>query len=610
MLNKLPREVLDSILQYHACTCSLWMCGDRVLQSRLCSTVTNLPLTRFSGNTFVFPEWLLQLSNLKSVALVSTDILVGNSPRWLDVLKSLPSSLESLTIDSKDSMEAFTDWDSAKGLSCYVSYVEIATYFPNLTSLTLKGYEPHYLRNEFLSALPPTLTSLVLGITHFTPPFFELLPRSLLYFEYNLLGVNSNLQEHLDDYANMPPKMVIAYPKISVSTLNPAQLQKLPHLTSMKVSRLTSEMIPHLPRGLVKLDLGMVSTQLGAQVADSALTLPLNGENADASSAPTLAWPPALQELILSLESCAPDSLASLPRSLQRLHLTIVPPGTLLNFHIDADSLPPTLQDLTLITPTGYHQFFIDGHFPATLKQLSSSAQRTIVPSNLSAALPPSISSLQLAVAQVPLKTPPNSGYTFPPHLTTLSVNTWASAWMPEIPRTVTSLTIVELNHSLHLPNFDLIARLHAATPNLTNLNMEMFSLKMPLTANYKAGQLPHLLHLTLPKSLKITSSSIKNLPRTLQTLAVTVEGIATGNFPKLKYLAFLPPNLERCEVFRALRVNPPELAEIWPPTLWKCFEGDEERAKHIPRLRERLAMPTPPPSSNWFSSLIDSIVN
>lgn len=624
MLEKLPRELLNAILQYHSCTSALWLCGNHALHRKLSSSVTSLSLAHIPVGPFIFPEWLPRLSNLKSLHISSPTDLVTDLGTPVDALNMLPSSLESLTIDSKDANRVLLNWEDCGSSALVAPSHSIATFLPNLKSLSLQGYK-HSMHGDLLSSLPPSLTSLFLpDDMRIKLPSLSELPRSLQRFDFQLkVGYlpraeesDAAIQKQLDDFENMPPGLII--PKISLNShhlTNVESLAKLPtNMSELHLTKLTFAMIPHLPRSLVRLDLGVFGVDKLALQADSALKPDIE-DDAGGNTVSTLTWPPTLQELVISLRACDQGQLALLPRSLRRLDLNFaVSSHAVLNFTIFAAELPPLLEELTIATRS-YHVYQVSGHFPPTLTRLTTLAALPIVASNLSAALPHSIEHLNLEVCEIRTSPALNSSYTFPRNLKTLRLSTWSLYWLAEIPSSVTSLEVGILASSFP-PRLGLIEHISKCLPSLTSLKMDRFISRTPTRAYLQAAQLPSLLHLTLPTTIKMLASSIKELPRALKTLVVTFEGITDDKLSDLKCLADLPPNLDKCDIFRGMSLDPDALAEILPPTLWRCLlAGPLHRMRHIARLRQRLEIGPPPPpptstgpSSNWFLALLDMI--
>lgn len=585
MLDRLPREILGSILEYAACTTTLWMCGSRVLQLRLSSAVESLYLTHIPANIFVVPHWLPQLSNIKSLTLYSPTSLSELTSVVPELFSQLPSSLESLTLDYTDSNQTFHAFVKHRAQSP-IGQQALPSFFPHLKSLTAKRAMPLFPA-EFLSILPRTLTSLDIDPGHMFFPFCSALPRCLQYLNASIkMG---NVQPHGDqlfilrqfeDFASMPPDLYVRKLLVDASHLKDVQLlKKLPPLHTLEIVHLSAAMIPYLPRSLVYLDFGRIGLDSWAKCADSALNSHDEGSygrNTDR----ILDWPPALQEMRLSLRSCEAGLLAALPRSLLRLHLTIfIRLGT--NIPIFADELPPTLQALTLATPdsTG---FLLSGRLPSSLVHLTVLDEMD--PSSLSAVLHDSIVTLDIMVLVLGSRNRPSSGYALPTHLSSLSVSIWRTDWLGELPPTLTRFKIRDAMIHIRLADLDLIPSLPAG---LTSLEVELLKTQTPLFLAFKAGQLPLLRHLKLPHEYLMLSASLKYLPRSLKTLEVTILKLEST----LKCLASLPPLLEECRVFRYTpRFDSDEIGEYWPPTAWRCLITDKLRLRHIPRLRERLA--------------------
>lgn len=84
------------------------MCGDCILRSKLSSAVSSLSLVHIPVEDFSPPEWLLQLPKLKRLSIFCDYVLVKDLMNWNRVISRLPSTLESLTIESTDSILAFS----------------------------------------------------------------------------------------------------------------------------------------------------------------------------------------------------------------------------------------------------------------------------------------------------------------------------------------------------------------------------------------------------------------------------------------------------------------------------------------------------------------------
>lgn len=104
-LEKLPAEVLDNILSnlfVSHTVIKLWKSGSRLLQSKLANGITSVDFRGLSILPRFCPPMLSQLRSLRSFSLYSTENLVENPINWPKLLKSLPSSLETLSIVSRD----------------------------------------------------------------------------------------------------------------------------------------------------------------------------------------------------------------------------------------------------------------------------------------------------------------------------------------------------------------------------------------------------------------------------------------------------------------------------------------------------------------------------
>ena len=428
-------------------------------------------------------------------------------------------------------------------------------------------------------------------------PFFAKLPRSMTYLGANVtLGASqkpnarSIALAHLNDLAQAPSGLTLKRLGLFIADL-PVEdfhiLSKVPSVMELTLGGYVPAMVPYLPRSIVKLN-----TSIGERHCAAGLS---------SGSAPTLDWPPSLQELIGSFTACSQDLLVSLPRTLLRLTLIFHIDGQGLRIPFHSNELPPHLQELH-ISLNNLHNLQFTGRLPSILTHLSMS--EPIDATNFSTSLPDSIESLNITIREDSTRTRDTSGFTFPPNLRTLHVSRWRTAWIPEIPPQVTNLQIVTLYNTI--AKYDLFSSLPRG---LVSFKSEKLESTVPFIASFKLDHLPSLLHLTLPVDLKLTPSSIKRLPRTLRTLVVTVDGLEKGSNDRsdVKFLVHLPPHLEKCEVFPT-GFHAHYAEDYWPPSLWRCLLTDDFRKLKIHEIRQRLASGSPPPSSNWFTSIVGTI--
>lgn len=550
MLTKLPPEILASILAYPGCVIALWMCGDHMLNYRLSSTVSSLFLAHIPVGDFQTPSFLLQLSKLKELTISAPDRLVNDRSNWTSLLTALPSTLESLTIDSKDSYKAFAaNPSAANGQEWYdpeMEYLPIETFFPNLKSLALKGCE---LSVPIISALPPGLTSFTCAGS-FKLPFMSRLPRSMR--ELNIC-VGSHIQagdDELDDLAHMPPGMTIQH-----LTLNTNSAQVFKHLAHVSTSidlrsnTLSTSDLLLLPSSITKLELPL-NTNVQGFVTDASI------------------WPTSLTSLTMKC-SRGPGILSLLPRRLKYLRLTMMGFSTPAILH--ADELPPHLEEFNF---TALRSIQVDGMLPSSLRSFSCYPDLTTFNFDF---IPQSVTNLNLYVVSTLHEAP----LLVPSSLVKLYCVSWSVNDLHCLPSSLTDLwfgSVRELSVEDARRFFSLFP------PRLTVLKVERVQNGREIPFN--ANDLPSLTTLGL-QSTVLPLASFEHLPRSLTSLRANLEGLEVVFGSNSMAFALLPPNLVECS-FAAEFGDFKDLGEVWPPGSWRCLVGTPA-AHHIKRLRQRL---------------------
>ena len=318
-------------------------------------------MTHIPMEEFVPPTFLSQLPKLKAVKILCAGNMFGYSSNSIKALRALPSTLESLSIDCKDSNLSFALPAESKDYGrLALKYIEIGTIFPHLTSLTLR-----WMNQEILSVLPPGLTSLT-SPTFVHLPFMSLLPRTMIYFN---IGIACSGDDVLNELAHMPPNMAVE--SISVYSHHAQVLDHfsragiLKSVQLLNASAFTSSDINRLPRSITDLD------------------LPLDA-NLQEYANDTLNWPPNLASLHI-YNACERGILSILPRHLKTLSLRLADSGPTCLYleelppHLeafDADSnhpiqfvgkLPSSVRRCFALNATGFNSAFL----PDTLESLS-----------------------------------------------------------------------------------------------------------------------------------------------------------------------------------------------------------------------------------------------
>ena len=585
-LRSCPPAILDLILRNSPHAITLWQCGDKNLNLRLSSGITELSLHYFPYKEFSIPKMVLELPKLKTFELYSSRSLTSHhTSRWVRLRELLPRTLEALTINSWDSHQVFIDFERAHQVdgACIPDsnhgYISIESILPSLRTLNLKR-SSGAVDLSFLSSLPPSLTSLTVDYSNFSLPFMALLPSNLQYLDCTLSitpkGFAFETQKVLNGLANTPRDLVLNRMESNLTTEQLLTVQLPPGLNALALWGLTTcppSVIEHLPRSLTQLDIALT--------LDWAMFSDFEG-NAGKNGPVHSCWPPSLQSLFLRLIDCKRGTLAALPRKLKHLHITILT-GDPCAFY--AEELPPGLASLQLAAkPCPY----VKGTFPPTLTRIcctkTMEALRFCAP----------ITTLNELIVRDPFYSElPLVPY--PPlcsNLLTITVEAWEAEALHRIPRSVTSLSI----RLLMLPQGPLDTapppvELLGLPNGLTHLDIVACPGK-PRFAVFAPGSLPSLTYLQLPKLLFIHFESIEHLPRSLKHLEAPIVSDKSDS----SFLSLLPPYLVSTSLDRDTYLIK-QLGEKWPPTAWRGLVSTPG-AHHIPRVLERLHHPSAPPKS------------
>lgn len=602
--NQLPPDILHLVLEGSALAVTLWLCGDKALNSRLSSGLTSLRLSHTPLKEFSLPEMVSTLRRLKRLELHAYNDILKNKSGWTQALLKLPRSLEVLTIDSTDSDQVFLNFETALRVADYYQpmaeprYLPIASFLPNLQTLNLKRAS-RGMEKTFFKCLPPSLTALTIDTGWFYLPFMSHLPRSLQYLDANTIMGTDSLGTAFADLAEMPPCMTLN--RIEIYQVDESlSLRKLPpgilNLQLLYIEECPPSLIAQLPRSLTKLDIQTVSElDWTPYIKMSGLVSPI--ESGDSQNGGSLSfWPPGLESLAIQLETLEVGALAALPRMLKSLTL-----GISKDSRFRAQELPYDLETLELKTLV---MMPVEGHFPPHVTRIHCS--NPLDPQTFCAALPPSLLDLTVINNSHMFVDNPSSTYIFPNSLTTLCLTAWQIEWFHEIPASVTSLALTTLLTARYAfqQRLDLFSALPRGLKSLSIVRVE-WNNETHLLAPFPANS--SLTHLNISMFLVLPLESIKRLPRAMKSLRA---GLALKAAEDLSSLAFLPPNLDSCDVGVDIYAFK-HIEEHWPPTAWRCFLHTAAQ-HHIPTLLKRLALghlPLPPPEKPWFSSLFDSIL-
>lgn len=359
-----PSEILALIAGYMsstACLLKLWRSGDSLIRRKLSHGVTEQSL-RFFNDTY-FPRALLNLRRLRSLCLYSPTNIVTRHTDWHPLLRSLPETLEELSITSSDAETAFFNFvpdatsdshvttEFARGSS---RLIDIGALFPRLHTLKVRNENPLVnmeIPPSDFPGFPSTLTSVSCGsLLDFSEPMivFAKLPPSLVswHVELRLRGPS------LLDWSACPPSLT--HIKEIVVLSSQFDFSWLPRtLRSVMLSKFNAlfppdpGMLRTLPSGLDRLDFW---TEAG----------PLDD------------WsqylPTGLQRLCLRNHFNFPRGMRHFPHQLTELMLTIH--SEALTNLLSSDALPPSLQTLRIDVLLSGRPLTTE-HLPPNLRVLS-----------------------------------------------------------------------------------------------------------------------------------------------------------------------------------------------------------------------------------------------
>lgn len=508
-----PPEILAQILAFDnlaPASLNLWKCGNRDITERLAHDVTHVSLEKAVTGPPSLPQALFQFRNLRSLTLKCHQYLLKDPTEWPKMVSSLPETLETIYIRSKDARLAFLnfapDWTARSPRYIETQYtrspstlIDIERRFPRLTTLKLLGFSDlHQLSGpELLCGLPPYLTTLgyLVGI-QLDPQQLSTLPPSLVRLEASLIinfegglpppsmlewASNSRLewisglsvnQGAATDMSWLPQSLLhCTFPE---HTLTPEFLGSLPpKIESIAVEKLNEEAfrakgldwMAHLPAALksVKFTIppslstgigllpqtltSMSSVNFGASFSDQSSLMASNKKEIVAL------WPPTLRSMIFERLHQQVD-LSFLPRSLQSLTFVEAPSTSRSQVSIDTKIFPPKLTTLHIEHPDTFCQYRGD-QFPRHLTSLTIIevlGEKYGIPSGLNRSsfetFPDSLTALNVTMDLPYFENAAQGPPRLPKHLESLSLNIWHREWTKLLPRSITALTIKQLHGS------------------------------------------------------------------------------------------------------------------------------------------------------------------
>ena len=623
LLSHLPASILDLILSNSSCSyliIKLWKTGNALLRNNLANGITYVNLRHHKIFESSYPRLLSCLPKLRTLSLYSDTNIIGESiDTWTQVLKHLPRTLESLSIDSPDSC-----WSILSGQDTKPRLLPLARMFPALRTLGLTGQwagvngrwpKQFPVSPEDFRELPPSLTCLKWNSISVTNDYFDLfaaLPRSLTSLEAglnfkrlkaedcqnappNLTNIESLSVVSLDDDSRLPSSIT----KTAYWTLSTASIRALPPaLISLNLlgrgrgSAALDDWLPDLPRGLTRLSLGSTrDNYLARHLLSLPLTLtdlsfyssPFDLEGIKKTLVSTSLWLPRLKSLECLIEQVEPGFLAVLPRSLTHLSVTFkVEQHPDAEVAIDGEELPPLLSTLNVYVASG-KACKLTSTLPSSLKSVrwdADDARKTLSVENIKK-LPSSVTTLSGAL-NLSHDCPIDSSL-FPAHLTVLNVQTLQAKWLAGLPRKLAHLNIQSL-YRLSVTNDaslfeDLPPTLETIGIAQLNEGREVISFSAS-----SFSSLPKLTFLYINGNVCYPSAVLRGLSRRLTGLTLPLESLEEVDLP------FIPPLLSSVNFGpKVVLKSSPVVALHWPLLCGNNL-NEPEKSVVLQRLRDHLS--------------------
>lgn len=611
--SRFPPEILNQILGTYSTSwlvIPLWLCGDRALQRKLAFGLTYVDLHAYDGGaSFPFPRLLLQLRALRHLSVECSTFKLSNPTEWLDIIPSLPKSLETLIINADGSCPFLNVSRDPGAPGCITSqyergsshWIDLNALFPRLTRLGARTIDANDL-----AGLPPSLTSyagpLWLNYVNSTHNFASCLPQALKLIEgvvkVNCLpGASTALY---DDWLHapllerakvasydlvhcqraLPPALLRC--KLVNHELRDVDLQAEPE--SLYMYRVIHERsyIPNyvakFPRTLTHLTFdAMGDTLHGFSIAELPRTLnkftmwiEIAGlrqqwESEMQKSKPDF-WPPMLEVFIYHSNVNSYD-LVAFPQTLRRLEVYMHQ-----EVAIVASRFPPLLTQLTLELS---HEGVLQGLFPPHITNLMIKAinsKSLTLEREVFERFPTPLRSLTLGTSFPDQRdlgaTPP----AIPFALTKLELNRWRVDWFGALPRTLLDLRISDLQGTLLSETLQSGALFEGLPASLVSLALFLRPIDDDGVANEElrllhacpsqrlASLLPRLRTLSLDGMPNFDPSFIREFPQSLREVVAPLTGLNAED------ASFLPQYLLDCDFGYSGTCDDEILTRYWPP--------------------------------------------
>lgn len=535
---------------------------------------------------------LSHFSALQAFAIHSHDFTIFDADDWRDILFQLPKTLESLRIESKCHLP-----DLEELLSSEADPPLPNAWFSRLHTLSVLAdhlASTHQWFNVPHSIFPAeSLTCLTLPHRDSNGNLFSTLPRSLVKLDF---AITWHSPAHLlQDWLYAPPN--------------------LEYIRRIRWN--SRDLFPKLPN--FDVTIGSLRFKTVSWTPDAAATIPVNTQSLSFGSY----QPPSFAERGTNWATELPRRLKSLKfgyhgSDQELLSYTNYLPPSLTELRIKKFTVGPQvpLNRLERLTkakawPLNLRSLAIDRApieliplLPDSLTLLDLCFSENATPCLAPEKLPPNISSLELRGCSTDclLRTssdnwPPNLHSlscdidwddcdNFPPLLTLLNMSRlnkipledgpfmlpirlidvhlthWHQEWFGALPRALTRLSLLHL-HTTATEYFDEgVDAFDALPPSLTCLKVPRALLQPEIKGVFSSASfanLPNLTHLELVQCNKFKSGCLRNLPRGLKTLRITLQKLEDEDLP------YIPPNLIVFEPNVYFDLSSDLLLKHWP---------------------------------------------
>ena len=343
-----PPEILSQIFgsEYTSyLVIRIWLCGSTTLNKKLSNGLSFLNLSLHQFATCKYPRLVSEFHNLRHFAIASPSNLVSGLSDWTEVMKSLPNTLISLSISSRDSWATLPDFEDfaesnptadpamlTSQQKDELRALNLASLFPRLQTLSITSSSQE-MPSHWFTNLPTTLTELTAPIQLVYNHDDESLCNPLAQLPRGLITLNGPINWRLmDRWRRVPPN--------TMRMLRDDIINAPPHLQSLYIASLSlREPLSDfwLPKSL--LTVMMPRNEAFAWTPEIARTMPHNLHTLDINAINTSSYASTFTNWVADL----PKTLTNVTiHNNNRPHLP-------LDFTPFSHCLPPHLTTLSLL---------------------------------------------------------------------------------------------------------------------------------------------------------------------------------------------------------------------------------------------------------------------